>query len=690
MAGLDDIAEDQTAGEGLGDAVNEVEPGEAIAAPNVLPRMSDHNRLVSWIRSDNIAKDLDKDTLGRIGHRATTEYQIDENSREHWKTQSKEAMDLAMQITKQKDYPWPKSSNVIYPLMTVAAIQFASRATPAIIADRNVVKGVLYGPDDGIPALHPVDRSPLIDMSSGQPQPVWVMPPGAKQVRAQRIGDHMSYQLLEEHREWRGDTDKMLHVLPIVGCHFRKTYFDPGERCNVSTGVMAENVVINYKAKSLDRAPRITEIVSFYPSEVTENENAEVWLKPESPYGPASSEGADPDAPHEFLEQHRRWDLDDDGYPEPYIVTVHKASGQVVRIVARYDEEGVMLRGNEIDSIRAVQYYTKYDFLPSLDDGIYGVGFGQLLKPLNDAVNTTLNMLIDAGHLSIVGGGFIGRGISMHAGAVRFQMGEWKVLNSPGGNIRDSIVPLPVKEPSPVLFSLLGMLIDAGKEISAVKDVLSGEINGVTMQPTTLLALIEQGLKVFTGIYGRVHDSLSEEFHKLYRLNRVYLDDVARYKRGDQWMTITRQDYLQNTGVAPVSDPAMVSDAKQMAHAQLLQGYQDDPRMDGTEIRRRVFTAAKVPDIDKLFAKQAGPSPADQITARTLENETIKTRAAAIKDLALAQKALADADKARGDAVLSVIDQQFSMLQAELQRLDDAAAAQQGAGDVQGAQAPVA
>ena len=122
-----------------------------------------------------------------------------------------------------------------------------------------------------------------------------------------------------------------------------------------------------------------------------------------------------------------------------------------------------------------MEYYTKYDFLPNPDGGIYGIGFGQLLRPINEAVNTTLNQLIDAGTLQNTGGGFIGKGLSMNAGAIRFQMGEYKVVNVPGGSVRDNIVPLQFPGPSPVLFNLLGTLIEAGKEVASIKDVLTGE-----------------------------------------------------------------------------------------------------------------------------------------------------------------------------------------------------------------------
>ena len=126
---------------------------------------------------------------------------------------------------------------------------------------------------------------------------------------------------------------------------------------------------------------------------------SDLWLEPETPFGTAANaQDGDKDAPHEFIEQHRTWDLDEDGYAEPYIVTVHKESRQIVRIVARYDQDGIHFSGrtHKVVKIEPIHYYTKYDFLPNPDGGIYGVGFGQLLRPINEAVNTTLNQLIDA------------------------------------------------------------------------------------------------------------------------------------------------------------------------------------------------------------------------------------------------------------------------------------------------------
>lgn len=664
--------------------------GTQMSAPAVhssRPNQEQMKTLLRWANlneTPNIATELPDEEVSKIGRQAKEEYDIDLQTLSSWRDKSRDAIKLAMQITEPKTNPWPGASNVIFPLMTVASIQFAARAYPAIIARRNVVKGVVVGQDNGTPVQAP-DGSPAVQVNpqtgqpamgpNGQPQVMWQIAPGEKRKLADRIGAHMSWQLLEEMEDWEEETDKLLHVLPIIGCAFRKSYFDPSVGCNESVLVMPNNMVVNYWSKALERAPRISEEQKFYPVEIEENERAGLWL--DHDYGIAQSGSNDKDAPHDFIEQHRRIDLDKDGYPEPYIVTLHKETAKVARIVARYDPEGVMLSRttHQVMQIKPVHYYTQYNFLPNIDGGLYGMGFGQLLSPVNASVNTLINELIDSGHLANTQGGFIGKGLSMHAGSVRFKKGEFKTVNVPGAAIRDAIVPMEFQPPSEVLFRLLGLMIEAGKEISSVKDVLTGDASIATMQPTTLLALIEQGLKVFTGIYKRIYRAEKKELAKLYRLNRVYLQNVSQYQDGNEWKEIRRTDYENGSGVIPVSDPAMVSDMQRAARAQFLQGYQNDPHCDPIEIRRRVFDAASIENPETIFAKNQGPPPQLILAEMQQRNETIKTRAAAIKDLALAQKALADADKAAGELALNFMRQQFDMLQQELAQLSGAAAA---------------
>ena len=485
------------------------------------PDMEQADLLRRWIMTVNIAEELDDTELGDIGMRVQREYEIDDGTRSEWKDRYRRWMDRALQIIEPKTYPWPGASNVLFPLMTTASVQFAARAYPAIVMGRNVVKGVVVGADKD----------------------------DAKKLRAERVGGYMSWQILDEMEDWESDTDKLLHVLPIVGCMFRKTYFDPGTQQNVSELVSALRVCVNYHAKSFSRVPRITEEIDLYPIEIEENIRSGKFLDHDYALE-GMTDGNDEDAPVEFLEQHRRMDLDNDGYAEPYIVTVLKQTGRVARIVADYDMDGVMFGPeHRVRRINPVTYYTKYDFIPNFDGGIYGIGFGHLLYPINEAINSTLNQMLDAGHLANTGGGFIGSGISMSAGSVRFQPGEYKTVNSTGPDLKSNIVPLPFAEPSAVLFQLLGFLVEAGKDVAAIKDILMGNQPAGNVPATTVLALIEQGMQVFSAIYKRVHRSLKSEYSKLYRLNRLYMDETAKFRKGDEWMEVSRSDFADGAGV---------------------------------------------------------------------------------------------------------------------------------------------
>src|SRR5690606_2001843 len=289
------------------------------------------------------------------------DYNIDKSSRSEWETQVETALKCAKQVVDAKGFPWPGAANVKYPLVTTAAIQFHARSYPEIVKGNEVVKARTVGED----------------------------PDGRKQARADRVSQHMSWQCMEEMKEWDEETDKLLLVLPIVGSVVRKTYFDPTEDRNKSVLVLPENLIVHYKARSLESSRRKTEIIDVYKNEVWENVQAGVWLDVE--LGAPSPDGehqGDEDAPFEFLEQHRYFDLDEDGYEEPYIVTVLKDSGEVVRIKARYDETGIIIQGNKLIKIEPIEYYTHYQFVPSPDGGFYGIGFGILLNGLNETINT--------------------------------------------------------------------------------------------------------------------------------------------------------------------------------------------------------------------------------------------------------------------------------------------------------------
>jgi chaperonin GroES len=659
------------------------------------PEPSHLDKLTRWAKSVNIALELDdeenpevaSEVLTTLGMLVKRGYEIDDTSRADWKEKTEQAMKLAMQHTEPKQYPWPKAANVIFPLMTTAAMQFAARAYPAIVMGREIVKGVVIGKDDGVPQMMGHNGGPPLD--DGQPpqqavgpngQPLWVQPPGIKQQRADKIGEHMSYQLLDEQPEWEGETDKLLHILPIVGSAFRKSFFDSGKGRNSSLMVSALKLVINYHAKSLETAPRLTEEVEFYPLDIENMERSGEFRK--IVYTSAQAQGDDKDAPIHFLEQHRWYDLDDDGYPEPYIVTIEKHSTQVVRIVARFDIENVHWNATKgrIQKIDPTHYYTPYEFFPNPEGGIYGVGFGQLLKPINEAVNTTLNMMLDAGHLQVVGGGFVGKGLSMNAGSVRFQPGEWKPVNTTGASVKESMVPLPAPGPSPILFQLLGMLVEAGKEVASIKDVLTGETLPANTPATTMLAMVEQGLKQFTAIFKRVHRSLKQELAKLYRLNRIYLEQEASYKIGNEWKSITKDDYEKGAGVEPISDPTMVSDMQKLGRGQLLMTLKDDPLMQKKAIITRFLQAASIDNIDELFNPNPPPNPlvmekVQQIALRGKRDEVmnLKDEAQALLYRASALNQIAQADAAVGQQDVAWSEHQLEVIKAAMDAISNGA-----------------
>jgi chaperonin GroES len=642
-------------------------------------------RLVEFIDTPNIATLLDSTKLATIGERVKREYDIDKRSRADWEAKAKRAMDLALQVTEEKSYPWPKAANVKYPLMTSAAIQFAARAYPAIVTDRGIVKGKVIGYDQGIPQMGP-DGQPVVDPQSGQP--AWQVPPGVKQQRADRIAQHMSYQLLDEMKSWEEDTDRLLHTLPIVGTVFRKSYFDPAKGTNCSELAFAEKVVVNYRAKPSETPPRITEEIELYPHQITERKRDGRFLEDFEPGLPTDREGDD-DAPHMFLEQHRLLDLDEDGYPEPYCVTVHKDTCKVVRIVARFDQEGVHLNDrDEVIRVDAVDYYTKYGFIPAPDGSYYDVGFGHLLNPINEAVNTTLNQLLDAGHLANTGGGFIGKGLKLKGGPIRFSPGEWKPVDAPGGTIKDNMVPLAFPGPSAVLFELLGMLVEAGREVASVKDVLTGDTGQKgAMTATTTLALIEQGLKVFTSIYKRVHRSLKHELDKLYRLNRIYLSPDAYQNVLDvppQILEQLRGDYAAgDVDVIPVSDPSVVTDMQKLGRAQFLTEMMmnGNPFLNGKEVTLRALKAANVEDADALVVDPPPPPPDPKVAAVEAKAKTDQMKAET--DIAVAEKKLEiEETKAVADIQLkqaeASLDMQIQQQKAETDLAISAAQAQQG------------
>lgn len=584
------------------------------------------------LESANIAESLSDDELAKIGQDCKKGFELDCDSRKHWEDNIDAWTKLANQAKEQKTYPWPNASNIKYPLLSTAAMQFAARAYPSLIpSDGQVVKSKVVGKD----------------------------PTGEKQKKAEHTSIYVSHQLMNEMDNWEEDMDKLLIMLPVVGTMFKKTYWDKLTEKNCSKLVMPKNLVVNYWTRDLDHVERISEIIEMSQRLYKERVNAELFLDtdigtPKMPDSIHNPPDVDSTTPFTFIEQHTFLDLDKDGYQEPYVVTFHKESGTVLRITARFDELGLKVGDDgEVIRIEPIQYYTKFGFIPNPDGSFYDIGFGVLLGPINDSVNTLINQLVDAGSLSNLQSGFIGKGLRIKMGESRFQPGEWKTVNATADDLKKQILPLPVKEPSAVLFQLMGALITSGKELASVAEIFVGKMPGQNTPATTTMATIEQGMKVFTAVYKRTYRSLASEYKKLYRLNEVYLNPQTYVEVLDDNVN---PDDFKSIGyqICPGADPSAISQTERLLKAQGLAEMLPMGVLDPIEVVTRILEAQEQPNIQKLFHPQV------QQTGQPPQQPDPKAQELQMKAQADAQKAQLDQQQMEYKSHLSQRDQQFT------------------------------
>jgi len=294
-----------------------------------------------------------------------------------------------------------------------------------------------------------------------------------------------------------------------------------------------------------------------------------------------------------------------------------------------------------------------------------------LLKPISESIDSILNQLIDAGHLSNTGGGFLAKGFRVQSGQLRFSPGEWKKVDISGMSLKDGVLPLPIREPSGVLFSLLGMLVDAGKQISSIQEVMTGG-GGQNTPATTVLALIEQGMKVYTAIFKRIYRSLKEELKLLYDLNRLYLDDETYDNILDEKAAVKADYEDKSFDIRPAADPSMATDIQKAAKSQLLTPFLHDPFFNGPKIAEDLLESAGFSHPNEYLAPpKQGPDPMEQLAmqkeAADMElrhreqNRKDKETQAKIQDmdvkqydiLASAFKKMAETDELGGDNLLN-------------------------------------
>lgn len=590
------------------------------------------------LESSNLAEEMDYDDVCKVGEMVRANYQTDKQSRAEWEDRYAEGMKLAMQLIEEKTTPWTGASNAKFPLLTIAALQYHARAYPALVRGTQPVSCRVVGED----------------------------PTGQKQARAKRVSAHMSFQVMEEDQAWEEQHDRALIVQSFVGSAFKKVYYDSGKRHNVSELVLPKDLVMNYWTKSIETCERMTHVIGLSVNDIEERRRRGLFLKAghakniyrdpnDASSQSASTQQANPrgnviteaeddisgtrppavdeDTPVVILEQHMYLDLDGDGYREPYIAFVRDDTGEMLRLVARFEPDRV--ERDEDDQILKIvpeQYFVKIPFIPSPDGSVYDMGFFMLLGATNAVIDTCINQLMDAGTMSNLGGGFFARGIRIKGGELSFRPGEWKRTDSNAADMKNGIVPLPVREPSNVLFQLLGLMIDVGRQIGMATDAASGENPGQNQKVGTTEAVIEQGEKVFNGIYKRTFRALRNEFRLMYRLNylRRPLSGKFEYASDGQGPggVALWQDYLEtDRSVVPAADPSLSSKEKITQRDMVVNQLANSvPGFNRYEVVKRLLENMEVPGIDQIYPKPGTPGAAPPPTPPQVQIAQIKAQ----------------------------------------------------------------
>ena len=551
----------------------------------------------------NLAEVIDEGVLGEISSELRGLYEEDMESRSDWEEGYTKGLDLLGIKYQERSQPFEGASGVTHPLISESVTQFQAQAYKELL-----------------PAGGPV-KTQVLGAKTAE-----------KEAQASRVKNFMNYQVTEIMEEFDPDTDQMLFYLPLSGSTFKKVYFDPTKGRAVSAFVPAEDLVVPYSASDLATAPRVTHTVRMDGNQVRKMQFAGIYRDVEisefddeqdNPVRDKVSElegisKGYTDEMHTLLEMHVDLDLEGfedigpDGEPTgiklPYIVTMDYGSGEVLSITRNYDQGDPLKRKR--------QYFVHYKFLPGL--GFYGFGLIHMIGGLGRAATSILRQLIDAGTLANLPSGFKARGIRIRNEDEPLAPGEFRDLDAPGGDIRNSIIPLPFKEPSGTLAQLLGSLIEGGRRFVSIADQQIGEGQRGDMPVGTTVALLERGMKVMSAIHKRLHYAQKNEFRLLARILAENLPPVYPYEVAGAPSEIKAQDFDGRVDVIPVSDPNIFSMSQRVTLAQTqLQLAQSNPQIHNLyEAYKRMYQALEVQNIDEILPARKEPQP----TSPSIEN----------------------------------------------------------------------
>lgn len=550
----------------------------------------------------NLAEVVDPDELGRIALDVSAMFEADKGSRSDWEQMYAKGLDLLGLRIEERTKPFRGASGASHPMLQEAIIQFQAQAFKELMPASGPVRTQVLGKET-------VDKFQ----------------------QASRVQDFMNYQLTTVMEEYTPEFDQLLYYTGYGGSTFKKVYYDYQLGRMVSKLCLADDVYIPYNGSSVvSQCSRLTHRIAMDSNEFKkrvlagEYLDVAVDLEP-TPADPSQIQaaidkvvGVQPtDQAGEVFLLEMLVDLDLPGFEDknesgestgiklPYVVTLAEDTLKVIGIRRNWREDD--------EKKRRRNYFVHYVLVEG--PGAYGLGFVHLIGGLSKAASSALRQLIDAGTLANLPAGFKARGARIADDSDPIQPGEWRDIDAGGAELSASLLPLPYKEPSQVLFALLGFLVDAGKRLSSTADMQVGDGNQYAQVGTTL-ALLERGSMVMSSIHKRLHYAQTLEFRLLFEGFGQYLPDEYPYDVPGASRRVKRADFSNMVSVQPVADPNIFSTAQRIQLAQMqLQMAQAAPNMHNMyEAYYRVYASLNVRDIDGILIPQNNQMPRDPAT----------------------------------------------------------------------------
>lgn len=537
----------------------------------------------------NLAEEMPEADLQELADDILDMIRIDKNSRKDWERTYVEGLELLGLKLEDRTEPWEGACGVYHPILSESVVKFQSETIIETFPPNGPVKTKIIGK---------ITKE--------------------KEDAAARVREDMNYELTEKMVEYRSEHERLLWSLPIAGSAFKKVYFDPVLGRPMAMFVPAEDIIVPYGASDMISAPRIThrmrktpnqlrklQVSGFYRDiEISEptREINELQEKKDEESGMTYSE----DDRYMIYEVHIDYDLpgyeDPDGIALPYVITM-ASTGEVLSIRRNYLED---------DPAKEKRlHFTHYTYIPGF--GFYGFGLIHLVGGFAKSATSILRQLVDAGTLSNLPGGFKSKDLRVKGDDTPIAPGEWRDVDVTGVTIKDSIVPLPYKEPSRTLYELLGTIVTEGRKFASVADLKVGDMSNQAPVGTTL-AILERALKVMSAVQARVHAAMKSEFKLIAGLVRDYTPNTYLYEV-DGPQRAKQSDY-DTTEIIPVSDPNASTMAQRVVQYQAaLQLAQSAPQIyDLPQLHRQMLEVLGIRNIDKILPTTDDFKPKDPVS----------------------------------------------------------------------------